>query len=273
MENIERIQLLSSTEVEELYSRPEFNAHEQCLYFSLSPAERAALEQFRNTRTRIHFILQLGYFKAKQQFFNFSFDEVSSDVQYIVATYYSDADATQFTGSLSREYSRKQRQAILSLFAYRSWSPQYTAEIESHISLLLRYYPKGHSAFRQLLAFFDHQKLIIPSYRTFQDMFSRTFAAEEQRLSNAISSIPAPISDQLMTLVRRDDGITALNIIRADQKDFQYTAVKAEVDKALRIEELYEFAKGFIPSLGLAKMHIPPHHEHRFWRMVNSHSD
>ena len=105
MENIKHIQLLSSTEVEELYARPEFNAHEQCLYFSLSPAELAALEQFRNTRTRIHFILQLGYFKAKQQFFNFSFDEVSSDVQYIIATYYSDSVATQFKGSLSRGLS------------------------------------------------------------------------------------------------------------------------------------------------------------------------
>ena len=81
MENIERIQLLSSTEVEELYARPEFNTHEQSLYFSLSPTERAALEQFRNTQTRIHFILQLGYFKAKQQFFNYSLDEVSADVE------------------------------------------------------------------------------------------------------------------------------------------------------------------------------------------------
>ncbi|TDB60278.1 DUF4158 domain-containing protein [Photorhabdus khanii] len=77
MENIKRIHLLSSTEIEELYARPEFNEHEQNLYFFLSPAERAALEQFRNIQTRIHFILQLGYFKAKQPFFNLSLDEVS----------------------------------------------------------------------------------------------------------------------------------------------------------------------------------------------------
>ena len=51
MENIERIQLLSSTEVQELYARPEFNTHEQSLHFSLSPAERATLELFRNTRS------------------------------------------------------------------------------------------------------------------------------------------------------------------------------------------------------------------------------
>ena len=253
MQNTKRIQLLSSTEVEELYARPEFNTYEQNLYFSLSPAERTALEQFRNTQTRVHFILQLGYFKAKQQFFSFALNEVSNDVQHIVATYYGDADAAFFKGALSRKYARNQRQAILSLFDYRSWSPHYTAEIESHIAHLLRYYPKGHSAFRQLLAYFDHQKLIIPSYRTLQDMFSSAFTTEENRLDVAISSLPAAMSEQLGALVQRDDGITALNIIRADQKDFQYTAVKAEVDKALRIEDLYGFAKDFIPSLGLSK--------------------
>jgi TnpA family transposase len=118
---------------------------------------------------------------------------------------------------------------------------------------LLRYYPKGHSAFRQLLAYFDHQKIIIPSYTTLQDIFSRAFADEEKRLNAVIASMPASISDQLTALIHCDDGITALNIIRADQKDFQYTAVKTEVDKASRIVDLYTFAKTFIPSLNLSK--------------------
>ncbi|EDD8833806.1 Tn3 family transposase [Salmonella enterica subsp. enterica serovar Mikawasima] len=253
MENIKRIHLLSSTEIEELYSRPEFSEHEQNLYFSLNPEERVALERFRNTRTRIHFILQLGYFKAKQQFFNLSFDEVSHDVQYIVSTYYSDTDTIRLKGALSRKYRYRQQQIILSLFGYRNWSPQYTAETESHLAYLLRYYPKGHNAFRQLLAYFEHQKLVLPSYRILQDIFSHAFIAEDNRLNAAISLLPAAIAEQLAALVQRDDGITALNIIRADQKDFQYTAVRMEVDKALRIEDLYQFSRDFLPSLALSK--------------------
>ncbi len=116
LENNKRIHLLLGTEVEELYARPEFNAHEQRLYFTLAQSERAVLAQFSNPKTRIYFILQLGYFKAKQQFFNFSLDDVSNDFQFIVNTYYSDATLLQFTGSISREYSRKQRQVILSFF-------------------------------------------------------------------------------------------------------------------------------------------------------------
>ncbi len=158
-----------------------------------------------------------------------------------------------FTSRISRDYMRIQRQTILSLFNYRNWTSDFTPETQTHIGYLLRYSPKGHSAFRQLLAYFDHPKIIIPSYTTLQDIFNRTFSDEEKRLNTIVVSIPISISDQLAAVVHRDDGITALNIIRADQKDFQYTAVKKEVDKALRIMELYTFAKGFIPLLNLSK--------------------
>ena len=50
MENTKRIHLLFSTEVEEIYSRPTFNAYEQRLYFTLSQPERTALFQHSNTK-------------------------------------------------------------------------------------------------------------------------------------------------------------------------------------------------------------------------------
>ncbi|WP_163836898.1 DUF4158 domain-containing protein [Spartinivicinus ruber] len=253
MEDTKRIHLLSRSEVEELYVRPIFNTHEQKLYFSLSESEKQVLAQYANTKTCVYFILQLGYFKAKQQFFNFTFDEVKNDVQFIVNTYYSRPVSKMFTGRISRDYVRIQRQAILYLFSYRNWTSDFTPEIQAHVGDLLHYYPKGHSAFRQLLAYFDHQKIIIPSYTTLQDIFSRAFSDEENRLNTIIASIPTSMSNQLADLIYRDDGITTLNIIRADQKDFQYTAVKTEVDKALRIEKLYTFAKRFIPLLNLSK--------------------
>lgn len=116
LENNNRIQLLSGTEVEELYSRPEFNIHEQRLYFTLTQSERDALTQFSSTKTRIFFILQLGYFKAKKQFFNFTLDDVRHDVQYITNIYYSDLSSVLLTGRISRDYIRLQRLQLLSLF-------------------------------------------------------------------------------------------------------------------------------------------------------------
>lgn len=84
-------------------------------------------------------------------------------------------------------------------------------------------------------------------------MFSRAFNAEEKRMNAIMMNISASEKEQLSSLIHRNDGITALNVIRADQKDFRYTAIKTGVDKALRIVDLYTFAKGFIPSLNLSK--------------------
>ena len=79
--NIKRIQLLSDTEVEELYARPEFSSNEKALYFSLNKSEQSALQCYANLKTRVYFILQLGYFKTTQQFFSFDFEEVKNDTQ------------------------------------------------------------------------------------------------------------------------------------------------------------------------------------------------
>ena len=78
-------------------------------------------------------------------------DDVTDDVQFAVSTYYSDTASMRFTGRISRDYIRIQRHTILSLYDYRNWASGLVPDTVAHIGDLLRYYPKGHSAFRQLL--------------------------------------------------------------------------------------------------------------------------
>ncbi len=252
MEKIAHIQLLSHTEVADLYARPEFSPDEQEIYFSVSnKSEQIALDQNASIRTRVYFILQLGYFKATQQFFNCNFEDVNEDTQFILRTFCNEAELV-LSGRISRDSIRTQKQTILALFNYRDWSSKYNPQIEAHICELLRYYPKGHSAFRQLLGYFEHQQIVIPNYRNFQAMFTKAFSVEENRLNLITLAIPVYQQEQLSALINREDGVSQLNIIRADQKDFHYTAVKTEVEKAEKIAELYVFSKNFIPTLQLS---------------------
>lgn len=252
MTNIKRIYLLSEAEIIDLYIRPDFNNGERKLYFTINERELHSLNQYSNIKTRIYFILQLGYFKAKHQFFKFKFEDVRADVEYILSKFFKGAE-TKLSGKISRNYIKQQKNNILQLFAYQDWSSKFESQIESHICDLLRYYPKGHSALRQLLSYFDNRQIVIPTYRKLQDMFSVAFSTEEKRLNPIILSIPESKQEQLSALIDKDDGITQLNIIRADQKDFQYTAIRAEVEKAQGIADLYEFTKDFIPILKLSK--------------------
>ena len=80
MEITKRIQLLTDAEISDLYDRPEFTLNERELFFTLSLLEQQALDRYHTTRLRVYFILQLGYFRAKQQFFSFHFEDAVDEV-------------------------------------------------------------------------------------------------------------------------------------------------------------------------------------------------
>jgi len=122
-------------------------------------------------------------------------------------------------------------------------------EITPYLCSLVKIFPKYHNALRQLIVYFDQRRIVLPSYRTLQDLFTKAYSIERNRLNHLMLSLPDFIKDKLKALIKNDEGITDLNIIRSDQKDFQYTAVKWEVEKATKISELYVFSKSFIPML------------------------
>src|SRR6266850_8310666 len=70
-----RLRILGDEEIDALYGRPRFTPDERQEYFAFSPPELTALEQFRSHPSRLYCMLQLGYFKARQQFFVFSLRE------------------------------------------------------------------------------------------------------------------------------------------------------------------------------------------------------
>lgn len=249
--NTRRVNLLPDAEIDAIYALPAFNKSEQLLYFEFTDQEIAIAKQYRTTKAKVYWMLSLAYFKAKQQFYLFDLEK-SQDAGYVLRTYFS-SKHHHLSGRIDDKTYRKQKEDILILLGYQNWSSELEPQIKSQLCKFLRYYPKTHSAFRQLLGYFKSHRIVIPGYRTLQDIFSAAFATEEKRLNQIIRSIPKPMKKQLSALIKREEGISQLNIIRADQKNFQYTAIKEEVKKAQSIAELYVFSKEFIPALKLSK--------------------
>ena len=74
-----RINLLSNAEIDELYSLPIFNRKDRETFFALSNSDYKLLDKYRTQKLKIYFILQLGYFRATQQFYNFKFEDILND--------------------------------------------------------------------------------------------------------------------------------------------------------------------------------------------------
>jgi hypothetical protein len=82
---------LSKAEISELYDIPQFNSNEKQSYFSLNKQEYSVMASRGLLASKVHFILQLGYFKATSQFFNSSFAELESDTAFILQEYFDNA--------------------------------------------------------------------------------------------------------------------------------------------------------------------------------------
>jgi hypothetical protein len=63
-----RLHLLDATDVAILYDRPIFTDEERAAYFTPVPLELALIQTFSDPAIQAFFVLQLGYFKAKQRF-------------------------------------------------------------------------------------------------------------------------------------------------------------------------------------------------------------
>jgi hypothetical protein len=85
-----RLRILGDDEIQALYGRPRFTDDERLEYFALSSAEKAMLEQLHSIKSRIYFILQLGYFKSHHLFFVFDLPDVEDDAQYVQGQYFPD---------------------------------------------------------------------------------------------------------------------------------------------------------------------------------------
>jgi hypothetical protein len=82
-----RLRILGEDEIDALYGLPHFSDDERPEYFSISPAEKRALDQLHSIKSRIYFILQLGYFKSHHLFFVFGLPEVAPVAHYVQQQY------------------------------------------------------------------------------------------------------------------------------------------------------------------------------------------
>lgn len=251
--NQERIQLLSDEEIDAIYTIPVFNEAERTLYFELNECEKLLSKKYRTVKAQIYFIRMLGYFKAKQQWYRADLLKVNpKDTQHIMEKYFSTLSPLS-SGEVDAKTYKKIKEDLLTALGYKNWATRLTSAIHSHLGELLKIHPKTHDALRQLLVYFDTHQIVLPSYRTLQDLFTVAVAKEDDRLNDLLFTLPTAKKTQLSALIEQTDGITELNNIRVDQKNFQYTSVQESIDKIKKTSELYDFAKWFIPKLQLSR--------------------
>lgn len=141
------INLLTDTELESIYAQPEFNEVEQGMYFDFDESELAAANEYRTIKARVSFLLTLGYFKAKQQFYCPDLTN-SDDGAYLLGNYFPDFNGN-LDGKIDMRIYRLQRVDVLRRYGYKECNNETEEHAKSQLIKLLRCYPKPHSALRK----------------------------------------------------------------------------------------------------------------------------
>ncbi len=247
-----RLAILTDKEIDALYGRPRFTEEERPLYFDLSGPERAEVAT-HTTSVAVHLILQLGYFKARQQFFAYDPAAVSEDIRYIRERFFPSRTLTPLS-PLSKPTYLSLQTIILTLCGYRMCDSTAREELERKAERSARLSAQPLFLLREVLQHLTSQHLVAPPYTVLQDLVGRVVTQERNRITGLLEQALTPdFRKQLDALLQADENVYRLRTLRQEAQDFSYKALRQEVERRKVFEPLYTFAKTFLVSTGISQ--------------------
>jgi hypothetical protein len=181
-----RLTILEDAEIEELYGRPRFTHDERVHYFALTAQERAVADGHYSLTSRVLFILQAGYFKAKAQFFLFEIDEVANDVKHVLQQHYPQFHDVPLKSAVFKQTRHAQQRKLLELYDYRACVGAERAALVAKADHVVRISAKPIFVFQALVQYLETHRVVAPGYSFLQDVVSRALGKERGRLTSLL---------------------------------------------------------------------------------------
>jgi hypothetical protein len=253
-----RLHILTEDEIQDIFNLPNFTDEEKLLYFALTETELSVLNQSRSFASKLDFILQLGYFKSRRVFFTFEISDVSDDVEFICRKYFADENPQIPTSSkIAINTSLKHRRTIAELHNYQFCGRRERKMIEQFAKNAAKISSKPIYIFREILTFLENKRIILPGYSFLQDAISKALNYEEERLQrllqNKLTDIEIKQLDELLTDTGSFYEITNL---RREARDFTLSEIRREIERGVKIKELYQAAGEVLPALEISNQSI-----------------
>ena len=254
--NSRRLSILTKREVDDLYGLPHFSDEDRCLYFDLTTDEQLAVDAVHTSSATVHFVLQLGYFKVKRQFFVYERGAVIDDLGYILQKYFPSKDLATVK-NLSKPTRLKQQQIILQMFDYRIADSTAKAELEQKAQRVAMLSTHPVFILREALKHLTHHRIVAPGYTYMQDMVSQIVVGERRRITVLLGQTMTPlVKTQLEALLQSDEGMYRISTLKHEPRDFSYSELRQEVERRKFFQPLYAFGQTFLATNGLSNESI-----------------
>ena len=241
-----RLEILTASEIEDWYGLPRFTSDDRRLYFDLTAVEHRAAAGCKPV-VAPYFVLQLGYFKAKQQFFSFQQEAtVLEDLHHIVERHFPSRDlaSVRMPGRVTR---MGQQNVILRLMRYRFCDETVLGQLERKAQRSARLSIQPIFLLREILQGLAQERIVAPAYKTLQDLVGRVVRGERDRISLLLEQdLSRDNRQRLDSLFEADEYLSRVSALRKEPKDFSYQEMRREVQRRQMFAPLHEFAKTFL---------------------------
>ena len=250
-----RLRILGDEEIDALYGRPHFTPDERQEYFTFAPPELTALEQFHSYPSRLYAMLQLGYFKARQQFFLFSLPEVAEDIRYVQERYFP---TIRFHAvEIAKGTRLKQQRIILALCHYRHCDATARQRLATKAQQAARVSAKPVYVFRELWQYLTTQRLVAPGYTVLQELIGRALTAEQHRLNTVVRTHLQPTDvAAFQDLLADAPGLYTLTQLKHEPRDCSASEIKREIQRSTQLAPFYALAQRVLPALEISNESI-----------------
>ena len=247
-----RLKILGADEIEAIYGRPRFTHEERVHYFSLAQPEKALLVALRSVKSRAYFVLQLGYFKAKQLFFTFDLHEVEADLQYVLEQHFDNGKLDDLS-AIDKLTRLKQQRRILELFNYRSCGARERQQLVIRAQQMATVSGKPIYLFRELMHYLAEQRIVLPGYSLMQETIGQALSYEQNRLIKLMHDHLTPSDiEALQKLLADSPGLYEITQLKREPRDFSAGEIQREIRRGEQIRSLYQLAQQMLPTLKIS---------------------
>lgn len=250
-----RLAILTADEIKALYARPTFTHEERHEYFELTPPEEVSLSQLSTPNIQAHFILRLGYFKARHRFFRFTLADVEEDLRYIQTRYFADVQVKATL--VSSTTHKRQQNMILDLTGYRRCGDTERDQLRDKAQQLARIDSQPIYILRELFAYLTQHRWIAPGYTWFQERIGEVLLNEQDRLITTISQqMTDEEQETLKTLLTNPNGLYEITQLKHEPRSFANNELVREIQRGQDMKPLYEIARRLLPQLKISNESI-----------------
>ena len=246
-----RLKILEEEEIAAVYDLPVFDDEERDVYFALTPPEKEALSQLHGVKSSIYYILQLGYFKARRQFFTFNLAQAAADARHVQRRYFPNETLTDL--EIAKGTRLKQQSLILDLLQYRVCGAAERQQLSEKAEQLARISGRPIFVFRELIGWLMRQRLVAPGYSVMQEMIGAALQREKERLVKIVqANLSSEATAALNELLTNPRGLHEITKIKREPKDFSGREIDREIQQGEQIKALYAVAQTILPRLEIS---------------------